>query len=183
MSTAPGLDGDPESAADAERARRLLEAVNAAMGTVSSLSALTAPLALQYLDRLARPIPTLTPEAGVQIVSRAYVAHMVTEDAPGAFGASEVPLVDLPPPRRGRPPQDLLTRVVKATRRRFPRIRAVPEPVWDAFVGDLTRRVHDRTPDADPADLLAPAVVDGLARFGWVLRQVDVRYGLQPEVT
>ena len=94
-----------------------------------------------------------------------------------------MPIVDLPPLRRGHPPQDLLTRVVKATRRRFPRIRAVPEPVWDAFVRDLSRRVHDRTPDADPADLLALAVVDGLARFGWVLRQVDLRYGLRPELT
>ncbi len=74
-----------------------------ATGTVSSLSSLTAPLALQYLDRLARPIPTLTAETGVQIVSRSYLAHMVTERDPGAFGASEVPIVDLPPLRRGSP--------------------------------------------------------------------------------
>jgi hypothetical protein len=184
VNRAPGSDGDPESpGGDADRARRLVEAVDAAVGTVSSLSTLTAPLALQYLDRLARPIPTLTPETGVQIVSRSYLAHMVTEHDPGAFGASEVAIVDLPPLRRGYPPQDLLTRVVKASRRRFPRLRAVPEPVWDAFVRDLTGRIHDRTPDADPSDLLAPAVVDGLARFGWVLRQVDLRYGLQPELT
>ena len=89
----------------------------------------------------------------------------------------------LPPLRRGSPPQDLLTRVVKATRRSFEAIRAVPEPVWDGFVRGLTSRAHDRTPDADPSDLLAPAVVDGLARFGWVLRQVDLHYGLQPELT
>ncbi len=25
------------------------------------------------------------------------------------------------------------------------------------------------------------AVVDGLARFGWVLRQVDLHYGLEPD--
>jgi hypothetical protein len=70
---------------------------------------------------------------------------------------------------------------VKASRRNFERIRAVPGPVWDCFVRDLTRRIHDQAPEADPADLLALAVVDGLARFGWVLRQVDVRYGLEPE--
>jgi hypothetical protein len=164
-------------------ARRLIETVDAALGSVSSLSPLTAPLALQYLDRLARPIPTLTPETGVQIVSRSYVAHMVTEGDPDAFGATEVPIVDLPPLRRGRPPQDLLTRVVKATRRGFARIRAVPEPVWDGFVRDVAYRVHLRTPEADPEDLLALTVVDALARFGWVLRQVDQRYGSEPERT
>jgi hypothetical protein len=151
------------------------------MEAVTSLSTLTAPLALEYLDRLARPIPTLTPETGVQIVSRSYVAHLVTEGDPGAFGATGVPALELPPLRRGYPPQDLLTRVVKATRRKFERIRAVPGPVWDGFVRDLACRVHDRTPGADPGDLLALAVVDGLARFGWVLRQVDLRYGLEPE--
>jgi hypothetical protein len=155
--------------------------VDETMSSVSSLSTLTTPLALEYLDRLARPIPTLTPEAGVQIIGRAYVAHLVTEGDPQAVGASAVPLLDLPPLRRGHPPQDLLTRVVKASRRHFERIRAVPGPVWDGLVQDLTRRAHDRTPGVDPADLLALAVVDGLARFGWVLRQVDLRYGLEPE--
>jgi hypothetical protein len=167
--------------ADSAPARRLLEAVDETMSSVSSLSTLTTPLALEYLDRLARPIPTLTPEAGVQIIGRAYVAHLVTEGDPQAVGARAVPLLDLPPLRRGHPPQDLLTRVVKASRRHFERIRAVPGPVWDGLVLDLTRRAHDRTPGVDPADLLALAVVDGLARFGWVLRQVDLRYGLEPE--
>ena len=62
------------------------------LASVLSLSSLTAPLALDYLDRLARPIPALTPETGVQIVSRAYVAHLVTEDDPAAFGAVDVPV-------------------------------------------------------------------------------------------
>jgi hypothetical protein len=167
--------------ADSAPARRLIEAVDGAMGSVSSLSTLTTPLALEYLDRLARPIPTLTPEIGVQIVGRAYVGHMVTEDDPQSVGATAVPLLNLPPLRRGHPPQDLLTRVVKASRRHFERTRAVPGPVWEGLVRDLARRAHERTPDVDPADLLALAVVDGLARFGWVLRQVDLRYGLEPD--
>jgi hypothetical protein len=162
-------------------ARRLIDAVEVARRSVSSLSTLTAPLALEYLERLARPIPTLSLETGVDTVSRAYVAHLVTEDDPAAFGASAVPILELPAWRRGRPPQDLLIRVVKASRRRFERIRAVPTPVWDGLVRDLTRRAHDRAASAEPAALLAPAVVDGLARFGWVLRQVDLRYGLHPE--
>jgi hypothetical protein len=169
--------------ADAAPAGRLIEAVDEAMGSVSSLSTLTTPLALEYLNRLARPIPTLTAEAGVQIIGRAYVAHMVTEDDPEAVGATGVPLINLPPLRRGHPPQDLLTRVVKASRRHFERVRAVPGPVWEGLVRDLACRAHEHTPDADPADLLALPVVDGLARFGWVLRQVDLRYGLEPERT
>ncbi len=168
---------------DAAPTLRLIAAVDRAASSVSSLSPLTASLALEYLDRLARPIPTLTAETGVQIVSRSYVAHMVTESDPEAFGAAEVPVVALPPLRRGRPPQDLLNRVVKASRRSFARIRAVPEPIWDGFVCDLAYRAHERTPDADPEDLLALTVVDALGRFGWVLRQVDQRYGSEPERT
>jgi hypothetical protein len=167
---------------DAAWACRLIEAVEVAMGSVASLSSLTAPLALDYLDRLARPIPTLSLGTGVQIVSRSYVAHLVTEDRPDAYGATDVPVLGtLPPLRRGSPPQDLLTRVVKATRRNFELIRAVSTPVWDGFVRDLTRRAHEQTPAANPAELLALPVVDGLARFGWVLRQVDLHYGLAPE--
>jgi hypothetical protein len=168
--------------ADTAWARGLVEAVDRAMGSVASLSSLTAPLALDYLERLARPIPTLSLATGVHTVSRSYVAHLVTEVDPGAFGAPDVPVLGtLPPLRRGSPPQDLLTRVVKATRRNFELIRAVSTPVWDGFVRDLTRRAHDQTPAADPGELLASPVVDGLARFGWVLRQVDLHYGLEPE--
>jgi hypothetical protein len=168
--------------ADASFARRLDAAVDEAMGSVLSLSSLTSPLALDYLDRLARPIPALTPQIGVQIVTRAYVAHLVTERDPGAFGATDVPVLGtLPALRRGSPPQDLLSRVVKASRRNFEVIRAVAVPVWDGFVQCQTRRAHDQVPDSDPAGLVAPAVVDGLARFGWVLRQGDLHYGLGPE--
>ena len=128
---------------DAASARRLVEAVDRAMGSVASLSSLTAPLALDYLDRLARPIPTLSSETGVQIVSRSYLAHLVTEDDPGAFGATDVPVLGtLPPLRRGSPPRDLLTRVVKASRRNFELIRAVS----DARVGRFRPRPHPPGP-------------------------------------
>jgi hypothetical protein len=167
---------------DALTVRSLDAAVDHAMASVLSLSSLTAPLALDYLDRLARPIPALTPEVGVQIVSRAYVAHLVVERDPVAFGAADVPVLGtLPALRRGSPPQDLLTRVVKATRRNFEVIRALSSPVWNGFVHGLTRRAHDQVAEAGPDGLVAVAVVDGLARFGWVLRQVDLHYGLEPE--
>jgi hypothetical protein len=167
---------------DAAPTRRLIEAVDDAMVSVASLSALTAELALEYLGRLARPVPALSLEAGVQIITRSYLAHLVTERDPASVGATDVPVLGtLPPPRRGSPPQDLLLRVVKATRRNFELIRAVPTPVWDGFVRDLTCRAHDAAPDAGPENLLAPAVVDDLARVGWVLRQVDLHYGLAPE--
>jgi hypothetical protein len=157
-------------------------AVDNEMGSILALSSLTSPLALDYLERLARPIPALTPEIGVQIVTRAYVAHLVTERDPGAFGATDVPVLGtLPPLRRGSPPQDLLTRVVKASRRNFEVIRALSAPVWNGFVQSLTRRAHNRVRDPGASGLVAPAVVDGLARFGWVLRQVDLHYGLEPD--
>ena len=174
-----GPDGDVARALDAEADRE--------MSAVLSLSALTTGLAEEYLERLARPIPSLTPAAGVQIVSRGYAARLAVESDPGRFGApAELPkLPSLPPLRHGRPPQDLLTRVVKGTRRVFPTVRAVPEAAWDGFVLLLTARVHDTmpaaTPDDDAVGMIAVEVVDGLARFGWVLRLVDVRYGQEPE--
>ena len=130
---------------DGEVARRLDLEVDALMPTVASLSSLTSPLALDYLERLERPVPALTPASGVQIVSRSYVAHAVVEADPPSFGAGAVPVLNtLPPLRRGGvPPQDLLTRVVKASRRKFPKIRAVPEAVWEGYVHCLARRAHD----------------------------------------
>jgi hypothetical protein len=167
---------------DEVRAARLELAVIEAMTSILALSTLTSPLTLDYLDRLARPIPALRPETGVQIVTRAYVAHLVVERDPHAFGAVDVPVLGtLPALRRGSPPRDLLTRVVKASRRNFEMIRAISTPVWNGFVRGLTRRAHDQVADPGPAGLLAVEVVDGLARFGWVLRQVDLHYRLEPE--
>jgi hypothetical protein len=146
---------------------------------VASLSPLTAPLALDYLDRVGRPVPTLTPAVGVQIVGRTYVAHLLLEQDPGRYGAPDVPvLATLPPLKKGRPPQDLLNRVVKASRRSFEPLCALSPPAWDGFAWCLTRRCHD---GADPDGLVPPDVVEGLARFAWVLRQVDIHYGLEPE--
>ncbi len=167
---------------DQPRVARLDRAVDEAMATVLALSSLTSPLTLDYLDRLARPIPALRPEIGVQIVTRAYIAHRVVERDPQTFGAVDIPVLGtLPPLRRGSPPRDLLTRVVKASRRNFEVIRAVSTPVWNGFVRSLTRRAHDQVADPGPAGLVAVEVVDGLARFGWVLRQVDLHYGLEPD--
>jgi hypothetical protein len=190
---------------DGEDARRLDADVAIAMSTVAALSSLTSPLAVDYLDRLARPVPALTPEMGVQIVGRSYVAHVVVEADPEKYGAADVPVLGtLPPLRRGAPPQDLLVRVVKAARRSFPVICALTGPTWDGLVGCIARRVHDmsadghrldlRSPDLRGPDLSGPDpgrpdgegfvavdVVDGLARVGWVLRQVDIHYGLEPE--
>ena len=179
---------------DGEDARRLDAAVDSAMSTVAALSSLTSPLAIDYLDRLTRPVPALTPEMGVQIVGRSYVAHMVVEADPLEYGAVDVPVLGtLPPLRRGSPPQDLLVRVVKAARRSFPVICALTIPTWDGFVRCVAKRGHDladlgdrahqahqgRQPDDE--SFVTIEVVDGLARFGWVLRQVDIHYGLEPE--
>jgi hypothetical protein len=174
----------------------LHEAVERLMYEVMSLSRLTAPLAVDYLDRLSRPLPGLTPEMGVQIVGRSYVAHMAVESDPGEYLADDVPVIGtLPEPRDGYAPRDLLNRVVKASRRSFEAICAVPPEVWDCFVAGLTMKAHEmqlaaRTIEDSDADdnrpsvhdeLLPVAAIDGLARFGWVLRQVDLHYGGEPE--
>ena len=166
---------------DGEVARQLDRDVDGAMATVTSLSSLTAPLAISYMDRLSRPVPSLTPEVGVQVVGRAYVAHLVVEAEPGRYGAADVPVLGtLPPLKKGRPPQDLLSRVVKSSRgRTFAPICALSPAAWDGFVRCLTKRAHDMTPGGE--DMVPVDVVDGLARFAWVLRQVDIHYGLEPE--
>jgi hypothetical protein len=51
--------------------------------------------------------------------------------------------------------------------------------VWEGFVRILTRRTHDLVPEGE--GLVPVVVVDGLARVGWILRQVDIHYGLAPQ--
>jgi hypothetical protein len=167
--------------ADGEVARDLDREVDRKMAEVTALSSLTSPLAVSYMERLGRPIPSLTPEIGVLIVGRTYVAHMVVEADPGRYGAPDVPVLGtLPPLRKGRPPQDLLTRVVKASRGRgFASLCALAPAAWDGFVRSLTKRAHGAAPP--DGELVAVEVVDGVARFAWVLRQVDLHYGLSPE--
>lgn len=167
---------------DGGTARRLDEAADGVLSSIASLSALTDGMALGYIDRLARPVPALTPAAGVQIVSRAYCAHLAVERDPAGFAVAGVPVLGtLPPLKRGHPPQDLLNRTVKASRRDFPAIRAVTPPAWEGFVTLVGARVHRMPQAGDDAGPLAMEVVDGLTRFGWVLRQVDIHYGLEPE--
>lgn len=166
---------------DGAVARDLDRAVDTEMKRVTSLSALTSTLAVDYMDRLGRPIPSLTPEIGVQLVGRAYVAHLVVESDPGRFGAPDVPVWGtLPPLKHGRPPQDLMSRAVKISRgRTFAPLCALTPPCWEGLVLCLTRRAHDMAPP--DADRLPVPVVDGVARYAWILRQVDLHYGLEPE--
>lgn len=163
----------PAPEQDDRRGGALDRAAAAEAGRLASLSDLTAPLAVAYLDRIDRTAPDLTVRAAAALCATGYGAHLAVEADAGAFGVSELPVLGtLPDLRGGRPPQDLLLRVVKATRRPFPAIRAVDGPTWEGFVAA-------RTAASEPP--LARALVDGLLRFGWVLRQVDLRYGTSPE--
>jgi hypothetical protein len=168
--------------------------VTDSVGDMAALSSLTTSLAVAYIERLTHPIPALTLASGVLVTTRGYAAHRAVEADPAAYGATDVPvLATLPPLRRGRPPQDLLSRIVKAGRRGFESVRAVDGDVWDGFVLHSVWRVHDQAEaeaaalaaaedldDVEPAYLDAD-VVDGLTRFGWLLRQTDLHYGLEPE--
>lgn len=169
---------------DGEVAARLDAAAEQQLASLRSLSQLTTPLSLAYLERIGGPLAALEPDIGVYVVSRGYAAHLAVEADPAAYGAADIPVLgSLPALRHGRPPGDLLNRLVRATRRGFDRIRAVSVEVWEGYVAATTNRVHRREPAADPPEGAAgghldPAVVDGLLRFGWVLRQADLHYGL-----
>ena len=176
------------------QARDLDRAVTDSLWGMAALSSLTTSLAVDYLERIQHPIPALTLASGVFITTRGYAAHQAVEADPSAYGAADMPVLGtLPPLRRGRPPQDLLSRIVKASKRSFPDLCALDTDVWEGFVLHTLWRVHgqaaaeaaDLAREEDLADVqtayLDVDVVDGLTRFGWLLRQADIHYRLEPE--
>ncbi len=178
---------------DGQLAAALDAAVGRELEGIAGLSTLTSHLAVTYLDRLRHPIPGLGLAAGVFVTTRGYVAHVVVEGDPAAYGAADVPVLGTLPGGPGqRVPRDLLTRVVRASRRPFPHICAVSDAVWDGYVTATTWRVNRTDPREEPKEgepahddadrpWIELPVVDGLVRFGWVLRQADLHYGLAPE--
>ena len=177
------LDGLGEAG---DRARALDLATVEVMRTLAGLSPLTSGLVETYLERIGRPLRDLGFDAGAMLVTRGYAAHLAVEADHAAYGAADVPVIGgLPPARDGRAPADLLTRVVRATRRGFGRLRAVDDEVWDGFVACSTFRVHRLAGAAGAADepvgFVDPVVVEALVRLGWILRQVDLHYGQQPD--
>lgn len=168
-----------ELGVDGELAARLDDAAEAELRSLRALSELTASLSLTYLERIGRPLAALDLDVGVYVVTRGYAAHLAVEADAAAYGATDIPVLGTLP--RRRPPGDLLNRLVRVTRRGFETVRAVNDGVWDGFVVATTRRVHQRGPAGTDEGHLDPVVIDGLLRFGWVLRQVDLHYGLQPD--
>lgn len=164
-----------------DHARALDRAVEASLGDPGGrsdgggLSELTSDVALRYLERVRHALAALTLEDGVTLITCGYVAHRAVEADSAAYGCGpEVPVLgNLPDLRKGRPPQDLALRVVKASRRNFDRIRAVSDDVWEGFVVATTARIQ--ASEGGPR-VLDRTVVDGLLRFGWILRQVDLHY-------
>jgi hypothetical protein len=170
------------------------ERVGQQLPNLTSLSELTSPLVVSYVERVARPVNAMPLATGARIMARGYTGHLVVEEDPGLVGAEFVPVLGtLPPLRRGRPPQDLLSRVVKVSRRQFWPVCALSPDAWDAFSLVSTAHVHDEAElagipreeeeedEAKAPAYLDEALVDGLLRAGWVVRQVDLAYGLEPE--
>jgi hypothetical protein len=171
------------------RAVRLLtKRVSQRLSNVVELSPLTSELTVAYVERVASPMSAMSLPAGARLIARGYLAQMLIEEDPAGFGVDDIPVWGtLPPLRHGRPPQDLLTRVVKTSRRHFATVCCLSPDAWDAFVVATTAQVHaealSNTPggeDLEGAGVLAPELVDGLLRTGWLLRQVDLAYGLEP---
>lgn len=161
---------------DVEGGAALDVGVERVLGGLRSLSDLTAPLAVSYLERIGRPLADLTLHDGARIVSAGYAAHLAVEGDGAPYGVTSMPvLATLPDLRHGRAPGDLLLRVVKATRRPFPALCAVEPATWEGFVAERTARTARTGSD------LGRELVDGLLRFGWILRQVDIHYGLAAE--
>lgn len=170
---------------DGERARFLDAAVDGVIKDLRGLSALTTPLAMSYLDRIARPLTAMDLGTAVHLTTRGYAAHLVVEERGGEIGIESVPVLSgLPPMKRGAPPQDLLNRIVKVSRRTFETVRAVSWGTWEGLVVITARRTHAGRrpgPDKELPPALDVAIIDALLRFGWVLRQVDLFYGFAPE--
>lgn len=167
-------------------ATRLFQRVEGTLVLLQSLSPLTEPLALGYVERVGAPMAAMPLAAGARVVVEGYLAHRELERSPADFGITDIPVHGGFPPlnRHGRPPQDLLTRVVKVTRRHFTEVCALTPEEWEALVATVTAAVHDRAGEAtEGKGLLAPVLVEGLLRTGWVLRQVDLAYGFEPEVS
>lgn len=153
---------------------------------LQSLSPLSERLALAYVERVGQPMAAMPLAAGARVVVEGYLAHLAIERAPRDFEIDDIPVHGTFPPlnRHGRPPQDLLTRVVKVTRRHFETVCALSPDEWSALVAAVTAAVHARVGETEEGKgLLAPELVDGLLRTGWVLRQVDLAYGLEPDMS
>jgi hypothetical protein len=154
---------------DQARGASLDRAAKAQVRRLRSLSELTAPLALGYLERIGRATPDLTTEVGVLITTTGYAAHLAVEADGKPWGVTEMPVIGSLPPT---PTGDLTLRLIKASRRSFYALRAVDGPTWESFVSR-------RTAATDPP--LQRGLVEGLLQFGWLLRQTDIHYGLEPE--
>ena len=168
--------------------RLLNQRVGRRLADVVELSPLTSELTVAYVERVAGPMSAMSLPAGARLIARGYLAQLVIEEDPSAFAIEDIPVWGaLPPLRHGRPPRDMLTRVIKASRRHFAMVCCLSPEAWEAFVVATTAEVHAEalsgTPggqDLEGAGLLAPELVDGMLRTGWLLRQVDLAYGLGP---
>lgn len=168
--------------------RRLNGRIENRLGAVVELSWLTSQLTVAYVERVATPMSAMSLPTGARLIARGYLAQLLIEEEPHTFGVDDIPILGtLPALRHGRPPQDLLTRVVKASRRHFDTLCCLSPQGWEAFVIATTAAVHAEAlggglADEEGAGVLAPELVDGLLRTGWLLRHVDLAYGLEPIV-
>jgi hypothetical protein len=162
---------------DGRRGRSLEAAARRRAQGLGQLSWLSEPLLTSYVERLGRPLKALSSEGGRQIGVLGYAAHLCVEGEPERFVEGDIPVLGALPPK---PPGDLANRVVRASRKDFAAICALSSDAWEAFVNCSLGRVQHLAAPAGGTLYLSGELVDGLLRFGWVLRQVDLHYGLEP---
>lgn len=155
-------------------------AVDQRLADVEDLSSLTTPLLTSYVERVRRPLSALPLDVGLTLGLRGYLAQQLLELEAARFGIVDIPVMGGLPER---PPQDLLVRVVKASRGGFWRLRALNDDTWNGFVGLAMWRAHKQVPPSPKVSYPMREVVDGLLRVGWLLRQVDLFYKLEPELS
>lgn len=165
---------------DGRRAHDLDGAVSERLPEVVDLSALTTPLLTGYVERVRRPLSQLPVDVALTLGMRGYLTEQLIEQEPERFGIVDIPVMGGLPER---PPRDLLVRVVKASRGAFPRLRAVNDGVWSGLVSLAMWRAHQQIPASPEGTYPIREVIDGLLRIGWLLRQVDLFYRLEPELS
>jgi hypothetical protein len=159
------------------RGRALHKAALRRIAALRTLTPVSTSVALRYAERVARPLAALDEVAATEIVLLGYAAHQLVEEQPDAYGVDDIPVLGALPKA---PPRDLANRVLRASRKDFAVLCALSPETWESFSACSLATAQRRPDRPEGPGHVSADVVDGLLRFGWILRQADLYYGLNP---